>query len=594
MQDGFQPACCSVDSASSVPTLQKIGRIVPGTVVEASREEGEEDYERATVKAIDATSAFLDLDFGDGFVRKRVSVASVKFLSDEATPAAEDVAPPEAAEDAAYAAEVGPTLPLPPTPEDLEADAECKYAYIRAYKDAGNALFKAGKYAWAIRTYEAGVNALARNCYESRERMLWDYFARGPCGQCYSNAALCALKQSLPGRAAELCELAMSCRPEDTDLVKVLLRHGQALLALSKPEEAKELLEKAADKEPSNRAVREELLKAKKAVKELAKEGEKRLFQSVDLTKKGLTSKKDSVLEQLAYAMDKGQAALVEHRDDEALSLLEPVLNSKAAMEEHRKPTTMLAAYGVGCARYHKREMAAAIAALQSFFALKADLDANGVDYSQPLMGVPLARFYCAHALFETRKMKEAHEQLGAYLTDVAEAGPQRILNMPSGMLGGKQITDAERAASRFKVRACSPDAQADAHTMLGIIAERVGGPSVAVEHFEAALRVSSADFQKAECHANLAKTYEALKEEDKAEEHQRLAAECTERAEKAAEEAQKKKAEEAAQEAEEKEQELPEDLPVLPDAESDEAQVMNLREAEPPDVSAEGTPSGP
>ena len=36
-------------------------------------------------------------------------------------------------------------------------------------------------------------------------------------------------------------------------------------------------------------------------------------------------------------------------------------------------------------------------------------------------------------------------------IADVAAAGPQRVLNMPSGMFG-KVITDSERAASRFKV----------------------------------------------------------------------------------------------------------------------------------------------
>ena len=44
--------------------------------------------------------------------------------------------------------------------------------------------------------FEAPESALFRFGvdYKSRERMMWDYFARVPCGQCYSNAALCALK----------------------------------------------------------------------------------------------------------------------------------------------------------------------------------------------------------------------------------------------------------------------------------------------------------------------------------------------------------------------------------------------------------------
>ena len=93
-----------------------------------------------------------------------------------------------------------------PFGEDTVFIWSLSYSKGKAYKDAGNALFKAAKYAWAIRTYEAGVDALASHCYESRERMLWDYFARVPCGQCYSNAALCALKLGEHARAAALCE----------------------------------------------------------------------------------------------------------------------------------------------------------------------------------------------------------------------------------------------------------------------------------------------------------------------------------------------------------------------------------------------------
>ena len=140
----------------------------------------------------------------------------------------------DAADELAYKAEVQPPSE-PPTKDAMAADEDAKYAYIKAYKDAGNALFKAGMYAWAIRTYCDAVDALQRHCYESRERMLWDYFARGPCGQCYSNAALCAAKGGEHARAARLCEQAMECRPEDTDLVKVLLRSGRPSSASAAP-----------------------------------------------------------------------------------------------------------------------------------------------------------------------------------------------------------------------------------------------------------------------------------------------------------------------------------------------------------------------
>ena len=261
--------------------MQRIGSFTAGAIVEAQREAGEE-WEPATIKSVDSNTGMLSLSFEGGFVAHQ-PMSSVRF------PEASEVE--QAAEDAAYREAVGPTLPSLPTVEALEADPEAKYVYIAATKEAGNALFKQGKFAWAIRTYCDGVDAFVNRCYPSRERMLWDYAARVPCAQCYSNAALCALKSVDCGHAASLCERAMACRPEDGDLVKVLLRHGQALLGIGRAEEAKELLYTAAEKEPNNRPVREELAKARKAAAAAAKEADKRLFQSVNLNKSGLTSR---------------------------------------------------------------------------------------------------------------------------------------------------------------------------------------------------------------------------------------------------------------------------------------------------------------
>ena len=243
-------------------TLQQVGRFKEGSQVEGKREE-DDDWEPATIKSFDAPSGMFTLSFEGGFVAK-VPLSSVRFPDEAAEPKAAEpkAAEPKAAEpspgqlEGAYYQAVGASLPAPPSKEQLEVDPEVKYKYIAKYKDAGNALFKEGRFDWAIKTYCAAVASLARECYPSRERMLWDYEARVPCAQCYSNAALCALKKGDCTRAAELCEQAMECRPEDSDLVKVLLRHGQALLGLSRPEEAKELLQRAAEKEPNNRPVR--------------------------------------------------------------------------------------------------------------------------------------------------------------------------------------------------------------------------------------------------------------------------------------------------------------------------------------------------
>ena len=541
--------------------LKPLGRLTPGTEVEAPREPGDDEYERCKIKSFDSMTATVDLDFGGGFVRRSVPLGEIKYIESnlQAIPSEDTIrkaaalagenaakADPDAiaaADDALYAKEVVPQLPQPPTPIMLEADAECKYDFIKVYKDVGNGLFKSGKFTWAVRTYTAGVEALATHCYESRERMLWDYFARVPCGQCYSNAALCALKQGDHSCAAALCEKAMECKPEDTDLVKVLLRHGQALLGLDQPEAAKEVLEKAVEKEPNNRAVREELLKAKKAVKALADQSASRLFNKVDLFSAGLTSKKESQVEVMQSALDEGFQALVDHKDDEALMKLAPLLEGQAALTaKHRKPVSMLAAYGVGIVRYQKQQFEEAIYHLDLCFKMKAELDGEGADYTPPHMGCPIARFYLAHALFESQMLEEAKEAIARYFEDVEAAGPQRILNMPKGMLGlNREITDMERTASRWKVRASSNECKGDAHTMLACIAERLEGLEAAVPHFLKTIELGN-DHQKEEAHDNIARTYEKMGagHEEKVAEHRALQAAAHERIE-----AKKKKDEE-------------------------------------------------
>eukprot|EP00962_Isochrysis_galbana_P050833 scaffold22165_cov45-Isochrysis_galbana.AAC.1 len=51
---------------------------------------------------------------------------------------------------------------------------------------------------------------------------------------------------------------------------------------------------------------------------------------------------------------------------------------------------------------------------------------------------------------------------------------------MPDGW-AGKKISEEDRKASRFRHRAASAEARADAHTMLALMGERVEGPAAAV-----------------------------------------------------------------------------------------------------------------
>lgn len=525
--------------------MQQAGSVRAGSKVTAQREAGDE-WEPAVVQAFDAAAGTLSLTFEGGFVRKAVPISQVRF--DAGPVAAAAAAPSPTSEGAApadeYSAAVKPGLPKPPSVETQKQDPEAKYHYVAALKDAGNALFKQGKFAWAIRTYREAVESLARNCYPSKERMLWDYLARVPCAQCYSNAALCALKLPDYALASSLCELAMECRPEDTDLVKILLRHGQAKLGLRDAEAARELLERAADKDPANRAVREELAKAKKLIAAALRDADQRLFKGVDLSRSGLTSKREHAEQGHKSTIDSGFEALADSKDDAALECFAPLLGQLAGAA--RRPLLLQVAYGVGIAYYHKSRLAESVSALQQFFALQQELAAEGVETSEPPLGLPLARFYLAHASFNTQQ-PGAKIHLLAYLEDVKAAGPQKVLNMPDGW-NGKKITEMDRKASRFRARACSGEAQADAHTMLGMIAEQQGGPSAALPHCQACVELAGPDGQKLTALESLARVYAALEDHEKE-------AETTRAAEALQEKMRLKEAEEAEKQAKEAEQ---------------------------------------
>jgi len=335
-------------------SAQKQRSISIGSWVRARREEDDDEWERCQVLKVDADAMQLNLRFDGGFVATGVPLSRVKLADDPDASAGGAVDEPRIVElpvDDGYAASVA--VPAAPSDAALAADPEEKYRYVAAYKAAGNALFKEGKYAWAIRTYTDAVARLTRVCYPSRERMLWDYFARVPCAQCYSNAALCALKLGDYEHAETLCEHAMECRPEDADLTKVLLRHGQALLGQAAHERALPLLERAADKEPANRAVKEELLHARRAIRDKAKAADAGMFKHVDLAKAGLTSRRAAAEAGAGERLSRGFAKLLDAADAAAAAALEPLLESKLCAGLEGAAVRLAASYGAGVAHYH-------------------------------------------------------------------------------------------------------------------------------------------------------------------------------------------------------------------------------------------------
>jgi len=180
------------------------------------------------------------------------------------------------------------------------------------------------------------------------------------------------------------------------------------------------------------------------------------------------------------------------------------------------KPLAMQAAYGGGVAFYQQRRLDVSMRALSAFFELREELTAGGVDFDEPPTGVPLGRFYLAHACYNLGKYERARPLLKAYLEDVQVAGPQRVLNMPDGW-GGKRVSESERKASRFRARACASEAQSDAHTMLAMLAEKEEGAAAALPHCRASVELAGVDEQKVHALDNLARVYTALGEEAEA-----------------------------------------------------------------------------
>ena len=169
-----------------------LGALTEGAIVRARREEMSAWEDAKVVRAALLAGDTARLRFDGGYVAE-VPVADIQVAAADADDdAAADASAGDGAAAAAdgsegdegYLAAVQGLIPPPPTADALAADKEVKYSYISAYKSAGNTLFKSGEYAHAIRTYVEAVSSLATACYPAgRERMLWDYRARVPCGQ---------------------------------------------------------------------------------------------------------------------------------------------------------------------------------------------------------------------------------------------------------------------------------------------------------------------------------------------------------------------------------------------------------------------------
>lgn len=465
--------------------------LTAGTRVLARREP-DLPPEPAVVKRTRGDTLFVRFD--DGFLLPDVSPSDVTVVEapdDDAPPPPAAAAAPTAetitlaANKAAmgllaavpfeadeYDAAVLPTLPT--LPDDPRGAA--KYGFAAAYKEVGNGLFKAGKHAWALRTYLVGATLLQRLGYEDGALLFTDAEAHAVGVACYSNAALCALKLERHELASQMCDWGLRFGPQGSDRAKLLLRKAQAELERPQhadPDLAVALLEQA-NAAASSRPVLEMLQRAKRAAKQKQKDADRALFSGKGFGS-GLRLASDAAARADAHAecerlLRSGWAAYFgtgaerEHVPPEyreALGKEEPKVDLPAASEAFaaaaRAATEAGLAGDLATARFaqgslaaESRETEVAVDGFAAFFGLRDELlrgggggpgaDDDGSAYREPVLGEAHGRFHYGLALYTLRRAEEATVQLEAYLEAI---GGFKELEVRTRDAWGNQVNTA-------------------------------------------------------------------------------------------------------------------------------------------------------
>lgn len=147
----------------------------------------------------------------------------------------------------------------PKKKEPWEYTTEEKVAEANKLKEKGTTAFNAKDYAAALSAYEEAAGLIAE---EASQEALW--------ATCKLNSALCCINsQDYPSAVVHSSEVIK--KGDGQNNVKALYRRGLARNHLGLAEEALEDLNKAATLDPENKPVKNEIIKAKKALQEAKK-----------------------------------------------------------------------------------------------------------------------------------------------------------------------------------------------------------------------------------------------------------------------------------------------------------------------------------
>ena len=157
----------------------------------------------------------------------------------------------EGEDDGFYDALADPNDPHPDFPSDVEAGSDL-HQLADAIRVLGNEKFKAGEYSKAIAKYEKALRYIDHGGFAGEDKV------QAATISCNLNAAQCFLKLGKGDEAKSKCSKVLDL---DASNIKARFRRGCAYLLMNDPDNAEADLNKAAEQDPDDAAIKKELAK---------------------------------------------------------------------------------------------------------------------------------------------------------------------------------------------------------------------------------------------------------------------------------------------------------------------------------------------